>query len=174
MPASEVTAFEGWWRAYPRKIQKGVARKAWLQARKKASVDEILDGLSRYSFSPNPLRQPHPSTWLNQERWADEDTVDRADRWGLAAWYVGLRDPCWTLEGYAEILEQLNVPVTWAPDLEVIHAWARDGYKHSSVLDVLRELKITEPMRYLQRFDPVVRRRAFRWDVGRLEYVRGS
>lgn len=175
MSAAEAEAFERFWKRYPRKIQKGVARRAWVGARRKASVAEIIAGLERYSFAPNPLLQPHPSTWLNQERWADEEIVDRADRWGLCAWYAARRDPGWTLDGYMELLEVLNVPDHWhPPDIDVVGAWASDGYKHSSVLEILRELRLTEPVRYLHRFDSLVRRRAFRWDPGRLEYVRAG
>jgi len=176
MTAAQLAAFNRFWLIYPRKIRKGLARRAWLNARKKATEQEIITGLANYQFHSNPLLQPHPSTWLNQERWADEDTVDPNDRWGLHTWYQGRRDPGWTEEGYADILELLLVPERWAPDLDILGRWALDGYKHSSVVEVLREARKhnTEPVRYLQFYDAIVRRRAFHWDASKLEYVRGS
>jgi hypothetical protein len=31
-----------------------------------------MHGLARYTFSTDPQFIPHPATWLNQHRWADE------------------------------------------------------------------------------------------------------
>ena len=65
------------------KIGRGKARKAYVQARKHTSKDEILDGIPKYDAyeaarkaqSPSDYRPLHPATWLNQERWADEIAV---------------------------------------------------------------------------------------------------
>jgi hypothetical protein len=71
----ELEAFDAFWRTYPRKVAKGEARKKFAKALKVASLEEIMEGLSRqlpYFASRENEFIPHPSTWLNQERWADE------------------------------------------------------------------------------------------------------
>lgn len=81
-----MTDFETFWKAYPRRIGKGNARKAYAKALRLASPAEIAEGLARFNQA-EPWRGdiqfcPHPSTWLNQERWDDEyDTpASAADR----------------------------------------------------------------------------------------------
>lgn len=73
------SAFDEFWKRYPRKTAKEGARKAWVAATKRASVDEIMTGLSRYTFSTDAQFIPHPATWLNQHRWADETASSRTD-----------------------------------------------------------------------------------------------
>lgn len=69
--------FEAFWSAYPRKVGKGQARRAFAAAIRKATISAILDALARAEFSPDPRYQPHPATWLNGERWLDQtDTFD--------------------------------------------------------------------------------------------------
>lgn len=61
------------WKAYPHKVSKGAARRAWLKARRKASADEILDGIIRYKAAkPADRAWQHPATWLNGEGWLDD------------------------------------------------------------------------------------------------------
>lgn len=68
--------FDAFWEVYPKKRDKGHAFKAYRSALKKASADEILEGLRRQLPM---LRQaedrfrPYAATWLNGERWADDD-----------------------------------------------------------------------------------------------------
>lgn len=65
--------FEAFWQAYPRRIAKGAAIKAFGSALKVATFSEIMDGVRRYAQTgPVPKYTPHPATWLNQQRWADE------------------------------------------------------------------------------------------------------
>ena len=70
--------FDEFWKAYPRKVAKGAAQKAWKAALKKADADTILSGLRDQIPSIAMGRRtdgdfrPHPATWLNAERWADE------------------------------------------------------------------------------------------------------
>jgi len=71
--------FLAFWEAYPRKTAKESARKAWVAATKRVPVAEIMSGLARYSFSSDPQFVPHPATWLNQHRWADETASSNAD-----------------------------------------------------------------------------------------------
>jgi hypothetical protein len=65
--------FEGFWAAYPKKVGKGAARKAYRNALKRAFYDEILAGAKAYAASkPDPQFTAHASTWLNADRWLDE------------------------------------------------------------------------------------------------------
>jgi len=85
--------FEEFWDRYPRRIGKAAARKSYAKAMKATTHDEIMFGLSQQMPSLASREQqyiPHPSTWLNQERWNDEPdhnasrngTHARADRPG--------------------------------------------------------------------------------------------
>jgi hypothetical protein len=76
-PTAAVTdaAFGEFWKAYPRKISKGAARKAWDKAIKKTDAATITVGATRFAAErkgQDPQYTPHPATWLNGERWADE------------------------------------------------------------------------------------------------------
>lgn len=73
--------FEEFWQAYPRKIGKGAARKAWEKAVEKSPPYEIMAGVEKFKRA-KPWRGdlqfcPHPTTWLNQERWEDEYEAER-------------------------------------------------------------------------------------------------
>lgn len=78
MNATQLDQFERFWRTYPRRIGKGAARKSFEKSLKLASFEEIMAGLQRQlSYYATKEQQfiPHPTTWLNQERWADEPQV---------------------------------------------------------------------------------------------------
>ena len=65
--------FETFWRAYPAKIGKKAAAAAWSKAKDRPPLDEVLAAIDRYRRAKPPDRDwCHPSTWLNQGRWADE------------------------------------------------------------------------------------------------------
>jgi len=65
--------FAEWYAAYPNKVGRAAALKAFKAARHKASVPALHDGLARYIREKPPDREwCHPATWLNQERWLDE------------------------------------------------------------------------------------------------------
>lgn len=72
-------AFEKFWETYPRKEGKGAAKAAYIKAVHKFGGNihaTIIDATRRYANNPNlPEKKfiPHPATWLNQERWLDED-----------------------------------------------------------------------------------------------------
>ncbi|TDB83414.1 hypothetical protein E1264_28460 [Actinomadura sp. KC216] len=71
--------FPEFWDAYPRRIAKGAARKAWAKAIKNgADPEEIIWGARRYATDPRRTTADirytaHASTWLNAERWTDEE-----------------------------------------------------------------------------------------------------
>jgi hypothetical protein len=65
--------FDEFWSAYPRKTDKGNAKKAWLKAIKKKPAAEIISAAAAYAATkPEPKYTAHPTTWLNGERWDDE------------------------------------------------------------------------------------------------------
>ena len=62
------------WDAYGRKEQRKPAEKAFAEARKKASLEEILAGVKRYrdALEENPWRQQKLAAgWLKNESWKD-------------------------------------------------------------------------------------------------------
>lgn len=77
--------FDGFWSAYPRRVGKQAARKAYRAARKGASLDEIAAGLRAQlpDLRGRDLHLvPHPSTWLNQHRWEDDPRASAQPRTG--------------------------------------------------------------------------------------------
>ena len=78
MTPAQLQSFEAFWKAYPRRVGKGAARKAYEKAIKIATPDEIMAGLIRqlaYYATREQQFIPHPSTWLNGERWDDEPQI---------------------------------------------------------------------------------------------------
>lgn len=69
---SENPDFEAFWKAYPRKTGKGAARASFAKAVKKTSVPVILQAIANQQFDHRERFIPYPTTWLNQERWLDE------------------------------------------------------------------------------------------------------
>lgn len=68
-------AFEQFWQAYPKKVGKGEARKAF--AKVKAPLKTLLESVDRQKQSVQWHKEggqyiPNPATWLNQGRWEDE------------------------------------------------------------------------------------------------------
>lgn len=62
------------WEVYPRKVNKAQAEKAYAKAVKKISPDALLAALNeRLSMLAKNGSDyiPHPTTWLNGERWTD-------------------------------------------------------------------------------------------------------
>ncbi len=73
--SSYSTEFEEFWQAYPRRIGKAAAFKAFGRAAAKTPVAEIMAGLGRFvdaTMDTDMKFIPHPQTWLNQERWNDD------------------------------------------------------------------------------------------------------
>jgi uncharacterized protein YdaU (DUF1376 family) len=68
--------FERWWQAYPRKVGKDAARKAFDRAvRSGATPGTLLFALTIYPWPDDLHFTPHPSTWLNQGRWKDDPST---------------------------------------------------------------------------------------------------
>jgi len=72
--------FDEFWTAYPRKIAKAVARKAFARLSEQQQLDAckaIDDHLAYWKAKETELEFiPHPATWLNQERWEDELVIE--------------------------------------------------------------------------------------------------
>lgn len=87
--------FVRWWSAYPRKVGKGAAEKAFLKLNPSEELTEqMIAAVTAQRATAQWQRDggqyiPNPSTWLNQERWRDEvmscsdryrQTEDEAER----------------------------------------------------------------------------------------------
>lgn len=75
--------FAAFWDAYPRKADKGDARKAWLSAlrNKAVAAQQLVEAAAHYRADPTRERQftKLPATWLNKECWANYDEVEPDD-----------------------------------------------------------------------------------------------
>lgn len=73
--SSDDDGFAEFWKIYPRKVGKGAALKAFRKHRKKTALDLILNACSLYAIErkgKDVEYTAHPATWLNQERWHDD------------------------------------------------------------------------------------------------------
>jgi hypothetical protein len=63
--------FEEFWNAYPRKLDKAKAFRAFKSALKRATFEDILAGVIAYRNDParNPDFTKYPATWLNSDSW---------------------------------------------------------------------------------------------------------
>lgn len=70
--------FDRFWTAYPRKVAKPVAKKAFVKKVKDAvTFAKVINALELHKKTPQWIKDggqyiPHPATWLNQERYNDE------------------------------------------------------------------------------------------------------
>lgn len=79
-PADPAVAalFALFWAKYPRKLSKKKARESYTRAVHQVPPETILAGLDRAiavweTKGTETQFVPHPTTWLNQARWEDED-----------------------------------------------------------------------------------------------------
>lgn len=78
-------AFESFWKAYPKKVGKQAARKAW-QAKANAdrpSTAEVIKAVMNQKESQqwtenNGRFIPNPATWINRHGWHDEQDTEKA------------------------------------------------------------------------------------------------
>lgn len=75
--------FDIFWAAYPRKVGKATARRAFDAAIRRAGRPTlVIEGARRLATDPNlPEREfiPHPPTWLNRDGWEDEPLPARTN-----------------------------------------------------------------------------------------------
>lgn len=70
--------FAAFWNAYPKKVSKAAAEKAWKKA--KADLQTVLNAIERAKVSADWQKDggqfiPYPASWLNGRRWEDEIAV---------------------------------------------------------------------------------------------------
>ena len=69
------TDFEEFWKAYPKKVGKPAALKAWKKLKPRPDLGVVLTAIESQKQSEQWQEKrfiPHASTWLNQGRWTDE------------------------------------------------------------------------------------------------------
>lgn len=77
--------FDRFWAAYPRKVGKEKARRAFEKLHPgEADLQQMLEELERqrnaYHWGKENWKFiPHPATWLNQRRWEDETIAAEDD-----------------------------------------------------------------------------------------------
>lgn len=70
--------FDEFWAAYPKRVGKGDARKAWAKLKPSpADLVRMLQAIAWQSKTPQWTKNagqfiPYPASWLRQERWEDE------------------------------------------------------------------------------------------------------
>ncbi|KAA3527069.1 DUF1376 domain-containing protein [Agrobacterium vitis] len=64
--------FEKFWEAYPNKIGRPSAQKAFSQTIKRASFDEIMAGVRAYAAKTDDRQWCSPVKWLSDDRWKDQ------------------------------------------------------------------------------------------------------
>ncbi len=63
--------FEKFWQEFPNQVGRPTAEKAFSKARKRASLDEIVDGAKAYAAKADDRQWMNPVTWLSGDHWAD-------------------------------------------------------------------------------------------------------
>lgn len=75
--------FDAFWSAYPRRVAKAAAEKAWKAALNHAAPSLIVAGAARYASEVadrTPDKIAHPATWLNGRRWEDPPGANASGR----------------------------------------------------------------------------------------------
>ena len=70
----DIDAFEIWWRAYPRLVNKKKAKIAYMSAMKKTDCATLLRGAEEYARQNRDTSEQYikkPENWLNEELWDD-------------------------------------------------------------------------------------------------------
>lgn len=87
-PKGDDADFNSFWSEYPKKIGKGAALKAWNKIRpNNGTRTRILEAVRKQATWGQWTKEagryiPNPATWLNQQRWEDEEVpdIERMDR----------------------------------------------------------------------------------------------
>jgi hypothetical protein len=92
----DATSFGTWWFAYPHKVGKQDALRAFEAVAKRGHVsfEVLMNGLARYVRTKPPDRPwCNPATWLRQGRWDDEPSDDQAGRAGRGGGFQPRQSP---------------------------------------------------------------------------------
>lgn len=109
-PRAVDDGFDRFWAAYPKKVSKGQAKRAWSKLKPDADLlDRMLRAIAAAKAAETWRKEggryiPHPATWLNAEGWEDEreSGFGRSDgQWWLASGHgtreaaiaAGVREP---------------------------------------------------------------------------------
>lgn len=70
--------FTEFWNEYPRKLDKGKAKRAFASALNRATFEDIIAGVIRYKNDPNRLDEftKYPASWLNADSWENGPLPD--------------------------------------------------------------------------------------------------
>lgn len=85
-PKGAGVGFETFWAAYPSKVGKGAAEKAFAKVNPPQDLlRRMLEALEVQKASPRWVKDggqyvPNPATWLNQTRWLDEEATESGSR----------------------------------------------------------------------------------------------
>lgn len=66
--------FRTFWNAYPKRVDRQEALRAWVKGLCDGSLGDILAGLEKWKSTEqwtDPDKIPYPSTWLNKRRWKE-------------------------------------------------------------------------------------------------------
>jgi hypothetical protein len=81
--------FDAFWTAWPKKVGKAAARKAWDRLNgNRPEIGHVLEAIRWQAHTDQWRREdgrfiPNPATWINQNRWLDEPTkVEKEVPWG--------------------------------------------------------------------------------------------
>ena len=79
--AGDSEDFRAFWEAYPKKVAKAEARKAFEKVAKRVPLASLVEAIRRLAESPDWKKEggqfiPYPSTWLNREGWEDQIQAD--------------------------------------------------------------------------------------------------
>ena len=118
--------------AYPRKVGRGAALKAISKALQIVPFDTLLEAVEAYAksrvdengqFRDDRKYTPHPSTWFNQQRWADDpeewavavqiNTADAFEKLRLAIRKHGLMGRVAAAEDLDEMVMAAAVRIGW-------------------------------------------------------------
>lgn len=78
--SSDASAFNRFWKDYPKKVGKKAAAKAWERAKINGNLEAVLAAVRTQLANPKWQEEggrfiPNPATWINQGRWDDEPTT---------------------------------------------------------------------------------------------------
>jgi hypothetical protein len=169
--SADEESFETFWLAYAKRPNnpKQLAKASWNRALKTATAEEIMVGLAKYEFSPDPKFRPMAATFLNQRRWACVNESLDDDPFGLMAWHAtitsdgtlsaAMYDP----HDLRPILIATGWEPSWRGSLDVLGVWMRDGFVPDSVAKTIAAAVAEFGARgNLAAFDKRVRYRAER------------
>lgn len=79
----EQELFDEFWNAYPKKLDKAKAFRAFRSALKRATFEDIMAGVIAYRNDPkrNPDFTKYPATWLNNDSWENAAVVPEVGAW---------------------------------------------------------------------------------------------